>query len=146
MRMSTRGRYGLRAMIQLAAHHGCGPLMVETIAERQGISGKYIHALMAALKAAGLVRAVRGPGGGYLLTRPPQAVTALDVVRALEGACAASECVEDPSACKRAGRCVARDLWGRVSAAVDAVLAEATLDRLAAEQDARSREPPMFHI
>jgi len=105
MKMSTRGRYGLRVMMELALHHGKGPVPVETIANNQEISGKYIHNLMSSLHSAGLARTVRGPKGGYELARPPSEITALDAVEALEGKNVLMECVADASSCRRAGRC-----------------------------------------
>ena len=132
MKMSTRGRYGLRVMIELAANHGKGPVLVETIAKNQGISGKYIHALVPGLRAAGFVRTVRGPSGGYELARQPSKVSALEVVAALEGNLAPVDCVTDTGRCARVPRCAARDVWCEVAAAIDLVLSSYTLDRLAA--------------
>jgi Rrf2 family protein len=107
--MSTKGRYGLRVMVELASRFGHGPVLVEDIAKNQEISGKYIHVLVAGLKSAGLVCAVRGPNGGYKLTRSPANITALDV-SALEGKSAPVQCVADASYCARAApryaRCV----------------------------------------
>lgn len=138
MRMSTRGRYGLRVMMELAAHYGRGPVPVETIARNQEISGKYIHTLALGLKSAGLVRAVRGPSGGYELARDPSTITALEAVSALEGQLAPVECVADSSVCPRAPRCAAHDLWRSVKSAVDGVLSGLTLKDLAME--ARSKQ------
>lgn len=140
--MSTKGRYGLRVMMELARHHAKGPLPVEAIARNQGISGKYIHVLTAGLRSAGLVRAVRGPSGGYELARDPRAITALDVVWAMEGPNAPAECVVDASACARSGHCAARDVWCDVAAAVDGVLAGVTIEQLAARQNSK-REGPL---
>lgn len=146
MKMSTRGRYGLRVMMELASHFGKGPELVQTIARNQSISGKYIHVLTTALKSSGLVRTVRGPNGGYELTRSPTRITALDVVLALEGRTSPVECVADTSTCNRSDRCAARDVWCEVASAVDAVLAGITLEQLAMKQRARQEEPPMYYI
>jgi Rrf2 family cysteine metabolism transcriptional repressor len=132
--MSTKGRYGLRVMIELASQYGNGPVLTETIATNQGISGKYIHILAGGLRVAGLVRAVRGPSGGYELTKKPSSVTALDVITALEGQTAPVDCVSRASFCSRATRCAARDLWCEVASVVDRVLGGVTLDHLAAQQ------------
>ena len=137
MRMSTRGRYGLRVMMELASHFGRGPMPVDAIAQNQEISGNYIHVLIPGLKSAGLVRAVRGPSGGYELTRDPSSVTALDVISALEGKTAPVECVADSSSCPRASRCAARDMWCEVASAVDGVLSDLTLAQLAMKQRAK---------
>lgn len=134
MRMSTRGRYGLRVMMELASRFGSGPVQVEAIARSQDISAKYIHVLVAGLKLSGLVRAVRGPSGGYELTRDPSSITALDVVHALEGRSSPAPCVADRGACPRSGRCAARDVWCDVAFAIDQVLADLTLSDLALKQ------------
>ena len=144
--MSTKGRYGLRVMMDLASHYGQGPIPVEVIARNQNISGKYIHVLVTALRSAGLVRTIRGPSGGYELARKPNAITALDVVSALEGKSAPVECVVDASSCPRAGRCAARDVWCAVDSAVDRVLSGLTLDQLSARQRAKQEEQLSYCI
>jgi Rrf2 family protein len=146
MKISTKGRYGLRVMVELAARFGRGPVLVEDIAKSQGISSKYIHVLVAGLKSAGLVRAVRGPNGGYQLTRSPANITAQDVISALEGKSAPVPCVADSSFCPRADRCAARDVWCEVAAAVDGVLANITLEQLALQQHAKQEAPLTYHI
>jgi Rrf2 family transcriptional regulator, cysteine metabolism repressor len=146
MKMSTKGRYGLRVMIELAANHGHGPMLAETIAKNQAISSKYIHVLVGGLRAAGLVRTVRGPSGGYELAKRPSSVTALDVITAMEGRSAPVDCILDASSCARAPGCAARDVWCEVASAVDRVLSGLTLDRLAARQRSRQDDPPDFCI
>jgi Rrf2 family protein len=133
MRMSTRGRYGLRVMVDLAARHGQGPVGVDDIAARQGVSANYIHVLAGALRSAALIRTVRGHGGGYELALPPARITALDVVRALEGGHAPVDCVEDATRCTRSQGCPTRDVWCQVATAVDRVLGGLTLAQLAAQ-------------
>ena len=134
MKMSTKGRYGLRLMMELASRYGHGPVLAETIASTQGISGKYIHILAGGLRVAGLLRTVRGPNGGYVLTRKPSDITALDVISALEGRCVPADCVLMASCCTRATYCAARDVWCEVASAVDGVLSGVTLDHLVARQ------------
>lgn len=134
MRMSTKGRYGLRAMIELALQAGRGPVLVGTIAENQQISGKYIHVLMGGLKAAGLVRATRGANGGYELARDPATITAYEVVSALEGDLNPVDCLGDPSCCPRTELCAARDLWCELGAAIRDTLSRHTLKSLAERQ------------
>lgn len=146
MRMSTKGRYGLRVMLELASHYGMGPLGVDTIAENQGISGKYIHVLVTGLRSAGLLRTVRGPSGGYELAKSPSSITALDIIVALEGECAPVECVRDASQCNRASVCAARDVWCDVAAAIDRVLSDLTLEQLLAKQRAKTAKPLSYCI
>ncbi|HOU54628.1 MAG TPA: Rrf2 family transcriptional regulator [Myxococcota bacterium] len=146
MQMSTKGRYGLRVMMELALHHGEGPISADVIARNQDLSSQYIHLLTNGLRTAGLIRAVRGPSGGYVLSRDPSQITAMEIVAALEGDLAPTRCVDDASVCARSGRCVARDLWGEVAAAIQGVLSGITLDQLAARHRARSGELPDYVI
>jgi Rrf2 family transcriptional regulator, cysteine metabolism repressor len=137
MKMSTRGRYSLRVMLELALREGEGPVPVEEIAARQGISGHYIHLLAPALRKAGLVRAARGPRGGYRLSRPPSEISLLEVVEAVEGKTAPVECVADEGFCGQAGGCAAREVWSEVASAVEGVLGGLTLEELAGRQRKR---------
>ena len=134
MKMSTKGRYGLRVMTELAKRFGTGPVLVDSIATTQDISTNYIHVLVAALKSAGLVRSVRGPNGGYELTRDPATVSALDVVRVLEGPCTPVDCLADPKICPRASTCATRDVWTEIGTAVEEVLKRFTLAALVERQ------------
>ncbi|MFH1748281.1 MAG: Rrf2 family transcriptional regulator [Planctomycetota bacterium] len=127
MRISTRGRYGLRAMFELAQVFGQAPVLMSTVAERQNLSRKYLHTLLTALKAAGLVRGVRGAGGGFVLTRPPEEIRLSDVLRALEGPLSLVDCVADKRACDRSSRCPARRVWRELAGAVENVLDNVTL-------------------
>lgn len=136
MRMSTKGRYGLRVMMELASNHGRGPLPVDIIATKQGISRKYIHFLMTGLKNAGLIRPVRGPNGGFELTRDPASISALDVITVLEGWNAPVECVVDAKSCSRSGRCATREVWCNVTTAVNQVLSGCSLAELSSKQRA----------
>lgn len=139
LKLSTKGRYGLRAMIDLAAEFGGGPVLVRSVAESQGISSKYLHALLASLKSAGLVRSVRGSGGGYALAREPEAITLVQILEALEGPLTVVDCVADPEICDRAAACATRDVWIDVSQAIAEVLEGLTLAELLARQRVKER-------
>jgi Rrf2 family protein len=132
IRLSTRGRYGLRAMIGLAEAYGSGPLMMSELCAREGLSRKYVHALLSELKAAGLVLSRRGARGGYLLSRPPGEIRAGEIVAVLEGDLHVVDCVGDHARCPRSADCAARNLWRKVSAAVGGVLGGTTLSDLLA--------------
>jgi len=127
IRISTRGRYGLRAMVQLAEAFETGPVLMRTIAAEQDISLKYLHAVLTTLKGAGLVRSVRGAHGGYSLARPPSKITAKEVVQALEGSLAPVACVADGGLCERAESCAVRNLWRDLGNAIDSTLSGVTL-------------------
>jgi Rrf2 family protein len=131
MKLSTRTRYGIRAILEVAANHGEGPLQTKVIAQRQDISMKYLEQLMAILKSAGLVRSFRGAKGGYVLAKAPKEVRISEVFDVLEGSSSITVgCVEDDSFCAKAADCVARGLWAEVEQAVRNVLQSVTLQDL----------------
>jgi Rrf2 family cysteine metabolism transcriptional repressor len=146
MKISTRGRYGLRAMLELAQNFEDGPVLMKKIAEKQEISMKYLHTLLTMLKAAGLVHSVRGAGGGYSLTRPPSEIKVSEVVRVLEGSLSPVECVKDRSLCKRAELCVARDVWSDLGEAIETLLSGLTLDDLLVRMKEKEAVPRMYFI
>ena len=137
MRISTRGRYALRAMVDLAQHGSNGPVARHDISERQEISADYLAQLFMPLQAAGLVEGVKGPGGGYRLAHHPARIRAGDVFRAVEGPVAVVHCTlpcpDGSPECSRLDRCVTHRLWNRVSDAVTDVLDSVTLRDLADE-------------
>ena len=142
MRISTRGRYALRAMVDLALHAGEGLVSRQDIAGRQEISADYVAQLFRPLHAAGLVEGVKGPGGGYRLARDAATISAGDVVRAVEGPIAVVHCVEpgDEPSCNRVDRCVAHLLWKRLSATMTEFLDSVTLKDLCDEARQLCRE------
>ena len=138
MQVSTKGRYGLRIMVELAVRHGSGPVLVTTIAQNQHLPGKYIHVLVGGLKAAGLVTAVRGPNGGLELAREPARITPLDVVEALEGRLSSEDGLPETGPYDPEGDGVARDVWAAMAAAMEASLRSRTLADLADQVRARA--------
>ncbi|MBE3584046.1 MAG: Rrf2 family transcriptional regulator [Limnochordaceae bacterium] len=136
MRISTRGEYGLRAMVELALYQGQGPLALNVIAQRQGISEPYLEQLMGTLRKAGLVNSVRGAQGGYELSRPAAKVTVGQVLRALEGPIIPSECLTEDGefVCVQMEECATRLLWRKLQEAIDSVVDAITLADLADEQ------------
>ena len=127
MKLSTRTRYAVRAMIELAKHDLNRPLQLKIIAERQEISVKYLEQLMAVLKSAGLIKSIRGSRGGYILAKAPNQIAIIDILHCVEGPIATVECVEDGSRCSRAADCAAREVWIRVEQAIENVLQSITL-------------------
>ena len=130
MKLSTRTRYGVRAILELAEKDGSGPLRVKTIAQSQDISAKYLEQLMSILKSAGFVRSIRGSKGGYMLAKAPNQIKLSDVFDCLEGPVTTVECVEDKDYCARAADCVARQVWAQVQQAITNVLQSITLQDL----------------
>ena len=142
MKLSTRGRYGLRAMIDMAQNQDSGPIVARTIAERQGISERYLEQLMVPLKRAGLVKSIRGSQGGYILGGDPEKITAGDIIRVLEGPIAPVECVAetDPESCRRQEHCITRVLWTQVRNAIALVLDSYSLADLARDTQSSHAE------
>ena len=132
MQISTKGRYALRAMIDLSLHTDQGPVLRKDIAERQGISFHYIGQLFAQLRRAGFIKSVKGPGGGYVLARDAARIRAGDIIRIVEGPIALAACVgPDPAnACQRMDGCTTHLLWKKLSGTIEEVLDSVTLKDL----------------
>lgn len=137
MKISTRARYGTRAMLDLARNFGKGKVMVKDIARRQQISNRYLEQLLFNLKLAGMVKSVRGTGGGFMLARPPQAIKIIDIVACLDGSISPVNCVDHPELYPRANYCATHDLWAEVKKAVENVLDSTTLKDLLDRQLAK---------
>ncbi|MGD2147230.1 MAG: Rrf2 family transcriptional regulator [Anaerolineae bacterium] len=134
IRITTQGRYALRAMVDLAVHAGDGPVARADIADRQGISSDYVAQLFHKLQAAGLVEGYKGPGGGYRLAREAPAIRAGDVVRAVEGPVVLAPCMESGcEPCSRLACCETHLFWSRLSEMMTAFLDATTLQDLVEE-------------
>jgi Rrf2 family cysteine metabolism transcriptional repressor len=130
MKISTRCRYGLRAILELAMEYGKGPLQIKIIAERQEISNKYLEQIMAILKSVALVRSIRGAKGGYVLAKEPKNIRISDVFIALEGPLVTVDCVEHPEFCTRCTDCVTRHVWTDIQNTIMNVMEAITLQDL----------------
>ncbi|OPZ71742.1 MAG: HTH-type transcriptional regulator CymR [Firmicutes bacterium ADurb.Bin456] len=151
MKFSSRARYGLRAMLELALNYNPKETMpLVQIAEKQGISEGYLEQMMTLLRKGGLVRSVRGAQGGYRLNREPGKITVGEIVRCLEGPLSPTSCVneDDPETCTRADFCVTRVLWEKVRDSMATVLDNTTLEDLCKETEKMrlSGEANMYYI
>jgi len=144
MKLSTRSRYGIRAALDLAKNYGNGPLQIKAIAKTEDISNKYLEQLISILKAAGMVRSVRGPKGGYMLAKDPSEVTLGDIFKILEGPFVPVECLGDSSYCDKCGDCLMRPVWAKLQGAIDDVLDGMTLKDLA--DQSKNFDGVNFHI
>jgi Rrf2 family cysteine metabolism transcriptional repressor len=115
MKLSTRGRYGTRLMVDLAQHYAEGPVALKAIAERQELSVKYLEQLIIPLKTAGLIRSVRGRQGGYMLAGKPAIISVGRILEALEGELALVDCVADSEVCDRWADCPTRNIWVKMT-------------------------------
>ena len=147
MKLSTKGRYGARLMLDLALHYGKAPVLLKDVAKRQEISEKYLGHLIPPLKAAGLLNSTRGAHGGYTLARPPRNITLREVVRAVEGELVVSECLASPKVCHRVKFCVTRDIWSQMSEKMTEVLESSTLqDMINRQRQKQKLQPLMYSI
>ncbi len=140
MKLSTRARYGTRALLDLALHSREGPVLLRDIAQRQQISPPYLEHLITPLVAAGVIRSTRGARGGVRLAKSPREIKLSEVVRLLEGSITPVECVNDPKYCPRSDLCATRDIWGELNEAMNGVLESTTLQDLVERQ--KTKEPP----
>ncbi len=147
MKLSTRGRYGLRALLDLALHQGEGLVLLKDIARRQEVSLPYLEHLIAPLIAAGLVKSTRGARGGVLLLKLPSEVKLGEVVQLLEGSITPVDCVSNPALCHRSAFCVTRDIWVEMKEAMSQVLDSTTLQDLVERQKRKGYpEKTMYYI
>ena len=147
MKLSTRGRYGVRALLELALHYGGGPVLIKDIATSQEISPHYLEQIVIVLKAAGLVKSIRGAKGGITLAKPPSQIRLEEALQALEGSTAPVECVDDARVCSRSSFCVTRDIWIEMKRAMNGVLESMSLQDLVERQRRKEKaEAVMYNI
>lgn len=127
VKITARTEYGIRAMYAIAKAHGGAPLSMRSIAADQQIPENFLEQLLSQLRKAGLIRATRGPSGGYQLAREPKQISFSDIVGALEGPVALCECVEDGSACDRLSGCPVHPVWAKITAGLNELLKRSTL-------------------
>jgi Rrf2 family protein len=146
MKLSTKGRYGTRAMIDIALYNESGSTLLKDISSRQGISLKYLDHILSSLRKAGLIKNVRGKGGGYSLTRPAAQITLCDIIEAVEGSLAPVECVDNPEYCKKTSTCSAHDVWVKVRESIEDVLRNTTLQSLTESHEKKAGTPGTYAI
>jgi len=145
MKLTMKGDYGLRAMLDLAAYYGQGPIESSDIASRQYIPEQYLDQILMALRKEGLIKSVRGPKGGHLLARPPAQITMAQVMQALEGYVPPMECLPNPDFCKLSPGCALRDVWKEIDQLTQRILDSTTVEELAQKHRAGTTET-MYYI
>jgi Rrf2 family protein len=146
MKLSTRGRYGTRMLLDLALQPE-RPVVLKDIAQREQISLPYLERLIAPLIAGGIIRSTRGIRGGVSLARPPEKISLDEVIPLLEGSITPVECVDNPEICARSKSCVTRDIWGELKQAMEGVLQSVTLKDLVERQKRKEQtEETMYYI
>jgi Rrf2 family cysteine metabolism transcriptional repressor len=143
MKLGTKTRYSSRAMLELALNYDNGSRMVSAreIAEQQEVSPKYLESLLAALRAAGLVRSVRGTEGGYSLSRTPDQINLREIYQVFEGTEGFVECTTDPEYCKRIDGCATQEIWAQMYDACMEILESTTLEDLARRAKEKRDDP-----
>jgi len=137
LKLSTRTRYGTRALLDLARHQRDKPVQLKEIARRQNISLHYLEHIITPLVGAGIVRSTRGARGGLQISKKPDQIKLSEVVTLLEGAITPVDCVMDPESCNRSDFCVTRDVWGEMKDAIDKTLDSITLQDLIKREKAK---------
>ena len=140
MKLSTRTRYGTKALLELALHWGEEPVLLKDIAQRQQIPLLYLEHLIGPLVQAKIIKSIRGTRGGVSLLRPPEEVTLKEVTRLLEGSIAPVDCVDNAKTCPRSDLCVTHDIWDEINEAIRRVLESVTLQDLV-ERQKQKRQP-----
>jgi Rrf2 family protein len=147
MKLSTKIRYGTRAILELASRFGEGPVELKEIARSQEISIKYLEQVIIPLRTAGIVKSARGSKGGYSLAKPPSEICLFDVVETLEGPLYLVDCIKDSKLCRRSSSCVTRDIWSEVSEALHRVLKSITLDEMVRRKiEKENGDSPAYQI
>jgi Rrf2 family protein len=147
MKISTKIRYGTRAMVELAVRYGEGPIELKEIAKKENISLKYLEQVINPLRADGLVKAVRGAKGGYSLAKPPSEICLYDVIETLEGPLNLLDCLHDTKACQKVSSCVTREIWKAVSDAMSKIFYSVTLeDMVNRKREMEKSSLPMYQI
>ena len=126
MKLSTKGLYGLKAMVELAINYGGAPLSIKTISKRQNISEYYLEQLFSPLRKAKLITSIRGAQGGYVLSREPKDITVAEIMYVLEGPIEIAECIDGVS-CDNLDCCATRLLWAKIKNSIDDVMKSVTL-------------------
>jgi Rrf2 family protein len=149
MKLSTRSRYGTRALIDIAINSNGRPVLLRDVARRQEISTMYLEHLITPLISAGIVRSTRGAKGGVWIARDLKEVRLTEVIQLLEGSLAPVECVDDPKYCRRYEACVTREVWTELKRVMTGVLGGTTLEELVERQKRKLEEVPtasMYYI
>lgn len=135
LKISTKGRYGLRALIDLAQYSEIEPVSINSIASRQGISERYLEQLMTLLKKSGIIKSIRGAGGGYVLAKDMEEISVGDVLRALEGSLTPVECAafSEEDSCQAAGGCVTKYVWQKINESINQTVNEISIKQLVEE-------------
>lgn len=145
IRLSTKGRYGTRLMVELGLNYGKGYILLKDIAKKQDVSVGYLEQIIPNLKSAGLINSSRGAHGGYTLAKPPTEIGMGEIITALEGPISLVECVNSPEVCDRVDICVTRDLWEEINMKIDTTLKSKNLQDLVDKHRSKEKSRPLMY-
>jgi Rrf2 family cysteine metabolism transcriptional repressor len=147
MKLSTRGQYATRALLDLALHQDEAPILLKDISRRQQISQRYLEHLITPLITAGIIATTRGPKGGISLVRPPEEIGLDEVIQLLEGAIAPVECVNNPDTCIRSRSCATREVWDELRQTMTGFLQSITIrDLMERQREKENSAQVMYYI
>lgn len=135
MKLSTKGRYGLKAMFELSINQSQGPVPLKVIAKNQNISEQYLEQIFSILKKSGLIKSVRGAQGGYLLGKDAKDISVGEILVVLEGPVSLSECVLDEDVCENSGTCITKIVWEKLKKGIEDVINSITLQDMINDYD-----------
>lgn len=139
LKLSTKGRYGVKAMLDLAINYGGEPICIKSISERTGITEYYLEQLFSHLRKAGLIKSVRGTKGGYTLTKEPKDITVYEIMEVLEGPIEISDCIDDDK-CSNTDCCASRLLWVRIKDSIEEVFKDTTLENMVSDYNSMKKD------
>lgn len=139
MKLSTKGRYGVRAMVELAANYGGAPISIKTISKKENLSEYYLEQLFSPLRRANVIRSIRGAQGGYVLCKPPREITVGDIMTILEGPVEIADCI-DGVECDSSDCCATKAVWEKIKNSIDSVMNSITLQDILDDHEALQKK------
>ena len=139
MKLSTKGRYGVRAMVDLASNYGSAPISIKTISKRENLSEYYLEQLFSPLRRANIIRSIRGAQGGYVLCKPPNEITVGDIMTILEGPIEIADCI-DGVECDSSDCCATKAVWEKIKNSIDSVMDSITLQDIIDDHEANKNK------
>ena len=145
MKLSTKGRYGVRAMVDLAASYGGAPVSIKSISKRENLSEYYLEQLFSPLRRANIIRSIRGAQGGYVLCKPPNEITVGDIMTILEGPIEIADCI-DGVECESSDFCATKAVWEKIKNSIDSVMDSITLQDIIDDHKAMKNKKSSIKI
>lgn len=146
MKLSTKGRYGLKAMFELAINYSKDPISIKYISDKQNISERYLEQIFSKLKKAGLVKSIRGAQGGYFLAKEPKEISVGEILNVLEGPITITDCLKEETSCSNSSKCATRLVWKKMKDAIDEVVNTTFLQDMVDDWESNNKNKDKFII